>query len=80
MHLKSTCDRVKLKNGFGLKHETIWFTEGSKTNEAVGAGCYEPRSEDEYLFRLEGYNAFLQAEVCEIKECVRLLSGQEGTG
>lgn len=73
-HKVSIPDRKKLKNSFGPKHAIIWFTDGSKTKEAVRAGCCSQRSKDKYVPRLDDGNNVFQSEVLAIKECTMMLS------
>ena len=62
------------------KHGEIWFTDGFKAKEGVGAGFCGPRQQDSFCFRMANYNTVFQAEVLAIKLCAEELTRAGKTG
>ena len=62
------------------KHGEVWFTDGSKAKEGVGADFYGPRQQDSFCFRIANYNTVFQAEVLAIKCCAEILTRAGKTG
>ena len=69
-------DRYSWTKTSGPKH-VIWFTDGSKTKDGVGAGLCGPGKKDEQCIRLQDYNTVFQAELFAIKRCAELLMVKE---
>ena len=66
--------------GRNAKHGEVWFTDGSKAKEGVGAGFCGPRHQDSFCFRMANYNTVSQAEVLAIKLCTEELTRADKTG
>ena len=52
----------------------VWFTDGSKAKEGVGADFCGPRQQNSFCLRMANYNTVFQAEVLAIKSCAEELT------
>ena len=63
-------DREDWKNGPPVRAETVWYTDGSKTEEGVGTGIYGQKSKKMISVSLTKETTVFQAEVAAIHHCV----------
>ena len=55
------------------RHGQIWFTDGSKTAEGIGAGFCGPRRANDTSIKLDNFNTVFQAELLAILKCADYL-------
>ncbi|XP_036344628.1 uncharacterized protein LOC118753862 [Rhagoletis pomonella] len=67
---KATWNETNLENTFKA-HTQRWFTDGSKTDEGIGAGIFGPRAK--ISIPLGNYPSIFQAEVYAISACAEII-------
>ena len=66
-------ERQEWAESFGPRHGQIWFTDGSKTRDGVGAGICGPKRQDDKSIRLHEFNTVFQAELLAIECCAKAI-------
>ncbi|XP_060521342.1 uncharacterized protein LOC132698988 [Cylas formicarius] len=63
--------REDWENGPPIKAEMTWYADGSKTQEGVGAGIYEPTTKRKISFPISKLATVFQAEITALEHCAR---------